>query len=109
MAHYTIGDTIIGLHEVLTHFFYIAVDSYIISVIASIPTHRELYGLDRAMNFYRSRDSGKSWVQVDERRFREIQQKTNVTLASGISESIVSDVPLANYTAVASSGLTWGG
>ena len=87
-----------------------AIKPTIISVVASNPARQELYGLDRRMNMYRSRDSGDTWQQITDGYIKEIQKATGLVRATPLPESLVSNVPTANFTAVANStGFTWGG
>lgn len=87
-----------------------AIKPTIISVIASNPAWKELYGLDRRMNMYRSRDSGDAWQQITDGYIKEIQKLTGLVRATPLPENLVSNVPTANFTAVANStGFTWGG
>lgn len=91
------------------HFFK-AIKPTIISVTASNPAGKELYGLDRRMNMYRSRDSGDTWQQITDGYIKEIQKLTGLVRATPLPENLVSNVPTDNLTAVAhSTGFTWGG
>lgn len=92
------------------YFSYPAVKPLIISVTASSPARKEIYGLDRRMNFHRSCDSGQTWRQITDAYLTEIQKESRLVRATPLPETLVSDVPTANLTAVANStGVTWGG
>ena len=85
------------------------VNPSIISIAAANPTLNELYGLDRRMNFHRSRDSGDSWHQITNHYMKEVAKISNVTNATPLPENVVSAVPTSQLTAVSSNGVTWGG
>lgn len=88
----------------------LAIKAPIISVVASNPTLKEIYGLDRQMNFHRSRDSGKSWRQITDGYLNVVQKETKLIQATALPENLVSGLPTANLTTVANStGTTWGG
>ncbi len=77
---------------------------------ASNPTLKEIYGLDRQMNFHRSRDSGESWRQITDGYLNVVQKDTKLIQATALPENLVSELPTVNLTAVANStGTTWGG
>ena len=62
------------------------------------------------MNMYRSRDSGDTWQQITDGYIKEIQKLTGLVRSTPLPENLVSNVPTANFTAVANStGFTWGG
>ena len=62
------------------------------------------------MNFHRSCDSGETWRQITDGYLKEIQKEPSLVHAKALPETLVSEVPTANLTAVASStGVTWGG
>ena len=62
------------------------------------------------MNFYRSRDSGDTWRQITDAYMTVIKKETRLVRATPLPETLVSDVPTANLTAVANStGIIWGG
>ena len=88
----------------------LAVEPSVISVTASNPTLKEIYGLDRRMNFHRSRDSGDTWRQITDGYLNEVQKQDKLINATALPESLVTEVPTVNLTAVANStGTTWGG
>ena len=88
----------------------LAIKASIISVAASNPTLKEIYGLDRQMNFHRSRDSGESWRQITDGYLNVVQKETKLIQATALPENLVSGLPTANLTTVANStGTTWGG
>jgi len=81
----------------------------IISITAACPTRKELYGLDRRMNFHCSRDSGETWRQITNAYLKEVKKGASLVHATPLPETLVSEVPTANLTAVANStGVTWG-
>lgn len=86
-----------------------AVKPFIISVTASNPTLKEIYGLDRRMNFHRSFDSGESWRQITDGYLNKTLTETKLIKATALHENLVSEVPTVSLTAVANStGTTWG-
>ncbi|PFX33767.1 Coagulation factor VIII [Stylophora pistillata] len=88
---------------------WIAVQPFIISVTASNPSLKEIYGLDRRMNFHRSRDSGESWRQITDGYFNKTLTETQLIKAKALPENLVSEIPTGELTAVANStGTTWG-
>ena len=88
----------------------LAMKALIISVTASNPTLKEIYGLDRQMNFHRSRDSGESWRQITADYLNVVRKETKLIQASALPENLVSGFPTANLTVVANStGTIWGG
>lgn len=87
-----------------------AIKASIISVAASNPTLKEIYGLDRQMNFHRSRDAGETWQQLTDGYLNVVEKDTKLIKAKALPENLVSEFPTVNLTAVASStGTTWGG
>ena len=90
--------------------FLLAIKPLIISITAACPTRKELYGLDRRMNFHCSRDSGETWRQITNAYLKEVKKYASLVHATPLPETLVSEVPTANLTAVANStGVTWGG
>lgn len=88
---------------------WIAVQPFIISVTASNPSLKEIYGLDRRMNFHRSRDSGESWQQITDGYFNKTLTETQLIKAKALPENLVSEIPTGELTAVANSTrTTWG-
>ena len=88
----------------------LAVKPLVISVIASSPTRKEIYGLDRRMNFYRSCDSGETWRQITDGYVKEFREEPSLVRAKSLPENLVSEHPTADLTAIANStGVTWGG
>lgn len=90
--------------------FFLAVQPFIISVAASNPSLKEIYGLDRRMNFHRSCDSGESWRQITDGYFNKTLTESQLIKAKALSENLVSEMPTSDLTALAdSTGTTWGG
>lgn len=88
---------------------WIAVKPLIISIIASSPTRKEIYGLDRRMNFHRSCDSGETWRQITDGYVKEVREETNLVRAKSLPENLVSHNPTPSFTVIANStGITWG-
>ncbi|XP_068755299.1 uncharacterized protein [Montipora capricornis] len=88
---------------------WIAVKPLVISVIASSPTRKEIYGLDRRMNFHRSCDSGETWRQITDGYVKEFREEPSLVRAKSLPENLVSEHPTADLTAIANStGVTWG-
>ena len=90
--------------------FFLAVQPFIISVAASNPSLKEIYGLDRRMNFHRSCDSGESWRQITDGYFNKTLTESQLIKAKALPENLVSEMPTSDLTALAdSTGTTWGG
>lgn len=96
----------------MTYFlsFFIAVKPLIISIIACSPIWKEIYGLDRRMNFHRSCDSGETWRQITDGYVKEVREEPNLVRAKSLPENLVSQNPSTNFIVTANStGITWGG
>ena len=96
------------MHEKFS--FFVAVKPLIIGIIASSPTRKEIYGLDRRMNFHRSCDSGETWRQITDGYVKEVREEPNLVRAKSLPENLVSQNPSSNFIVTANStGITWGG
>lgn len=88
---------------------WIAVKPLIISIIACSPIWKEIYGLDRRMNFHRSCDSGETWRQITDGYVKEVREEPNLVRAKSLPENLVSQNPSTNFIVTANStGITWG-
>ncbi|KAK2570616.1 Neuropilin-2 [Acropora cervicornis] len=88
---------------------WIAVKPLIVSIIACSPIWKEIYGLDRRMNFHRSCDSGETWRQITDGYVKEVREEPNLVRAKSLPENLVSQNPSTNFIVTANStGITWG-
>jgi hypothetical protein len=85
------------------------IEAVIISIVASNPTQNHLYGLDRAMHFYRSDDHGATWEAISTKHFKEIRQKYALIMARGVPENVTSSNPPSSLSVISSNGIKWGG
>lgn len=88
---------------------WIAIEPSIISVVSCNPTLREIYGVDRQMNFHRSCDSGESWRQLTDGYLKDVQKETQLINSTALPENLVAGLPTADLRVTANStGTTWG-
>lgn len=79
-------------------------------MVSCNPTLKEIYGVDRQMNFHRSCDSGESWRQLTDGYLREVQKETKLINSMALPENLVAGLPTADLRVTANStGTTWGG
>ncbi|KAK3754817.1 hypothetical protein QZH41_002133 [Actinostola sp. cb2023] len=87
---------------------YKAIDPNIICMVAANPRDKEIYGFDRLMNLYRSRDSGFTWLQISREYYDLMIKETPIYNAKGLQDNFVSGLPTVNTTIATSSGAKWG-
>ena len=96
--------------QVKSQFIFLALEPSIISVVSCNPTRREIYGVDRQMNFHRSCDSGESWRQLTDGYLKDVQKVTKLINSTALPENLVAGLPTADLRVTANStGTTWGG
>lgn len=79
-------------------------------MVSCNPTLREIYGVDRQMNFHRSCDSGESWRQLTDGYLKDVQKENQLINSTALPENLVAGLPTADLRVTANStGTTWGG
>ena len=90
--------------------FFLGIEPSIISVVSCNPIRREIYGVDREMNFHRSCDSGESWRQLTDGYLKDVEKEAELINSTALPENLVTGLPTADLRVTANStGTTWGG